>query len=248
MVALVDIQRWFDQLLEPQRFRDYCPNGVQIEASARIQRLASAATASLATCRAAVQAGADALLVHHGIIWSGDGRITGMVAGRVRVLLTGNCSLLAYHLPLDAHPQHGNSAVALSLVGATNLGTFGDRDLGRWGELPNDSTPTQVVSLLEGAFTHPVVHCPAADRPIRRVGVVTGAGHGYLAAAAAAGLDALITGETAEQSWHEARELGCHLFACGHHATERHAVHRLAALASGELGIEHVELAEDNPL
>ncbi|MBA3684984.1 MAG: Nif3-like dinuclear metal center hexameric protein [Planctomycetes bacterium] len=248
MVALRDLSTWCDLLLDPQRFRDYCPNGVQVEAAPTIRRLASAATASLTSCQAAVDAGADGLIVHHGILWGGDVRIVGMLAGRVRTLLAGGCSLLAYHLPLDAHPVHGNSAVALSLIGASNLGSFGERELGRWGELPEGCSADALAALLERGFAHGVIHCPAAGRAIRRIGVVTGAGQGYLAAAAQAGCDALITGETAEQSWHEARELGCHLFACGHHATERHAVHRLAAMASRELGIEHVVLAEDNPL
>ena len=174
-----------------------------------------------------------------------------MLAPRVRRLISSDCNLVAYHLPLDAHPKLGNSAVALQRIGATDCGGFAEyrgRPIGRMGLL---DTPLQAAELSQrcaAAFDHAVIHCPGGPTTIERVGVVTGGGQNSLADAVAAGCDAFITGETSEQSWHEAAELGCHLFACGHHATECHAIHTLGALAAQHHGITHTALSENNPL
>lgn len=243
-----DLLRHLDALLEPGRFRDVCPNGLQVEGAAEIGVLATAASASLAMCRAAAAGGAQALLVHHGLFWGGDLRLVGPLAARAGTLLAARCSLVAYHLPLDAHPRVGNNAVALDLLGATPGGVFGRQELGRLGELPDPLPIADLIVRCATAFAHPVLHCPGGPATVRRLGVVTGGGHAWLADAAAAGCDAFITGEAAEQSWHEAAELGIHLLACGHHATERHAVHRLGADLAARFALRHLRLEEENPV
>ena len=246
-----NLVRDLDTLLESKRFRDYGPNGLQVEGRAEITCLATAATASLAACRAAVTGGADALLVHHGLLWGSCEPVTGMLRQRLRVLLGGDCSLVAYHLPLDAHPEVGNNAVALRMLGAAIVSTFADHkgsDIGLIGDLPVALSPEACSELLTRIFVHPVRTCPGDGRPIRRLGVVTGGGQNHLTDAATAGCDALITGEASEQSWHEAAETGCALFACGHHATENHAVHALGARWAESHGLRHLRLDLANPI
>ena len=241
-----------DELLEAVDFPDYGPNGLQVEGGEAIHRLATGTTASLATIRAAVAAGADALLVHHGILWGGLQPITGMLAARVRELLAAECNLLAYHLPLDAHPERGNNAWVLRQLeadaGVRPFASFKGREIGLAADLPRAVPADDLVARLRTLFDHEVIHCPGGSGPIRRLGVVTGGGQGALAEAAAAGCDALVTGETSEQTWHEAAELGCHCLACGHHATECRAVHELGAELARRLDLEHHPLSEHNPL
>jgi dinuclear metal center YbgI/SA1388 family protein len=243
--------RDLDSLLASRRFRDYGPNGLQVEGRSEISCLATAATASLAACRAAVAGGADALLVHHGLLWGSCEPITGMLRQRLGTLLAGECSLVAYHLPLDAHPEVGNNAVALQMLGAAIVSPFAEHkgsDIGLIGDLPAALAPEACTELLTRTFAHPVMYCPGDGRPIRRIGVVTGGGQDHLTDAATAGCDALITGEASEQSWHEAAETGCALFACGHHATENHAVHALGARLATQHGLRHLRLDLANPI
>lgn len=237
-----------DGLLEPQRFRDYGPNGLQVEGAAEIHCLATAATASLAACQAAANAGAQALLVHHGLFWGGETRVVGPLAKRLRVLLGSDISLIAYHLPLDAHPEVGNNALALRRLGCSDEGVFGEKDLGRKGRLAEPLPIAAVIARCGEAFSHPVLHCPGGPALVRTIGVVTGGGQGWLTSASAAGCDAFITGEASEQSWHEAAELGCHLLACGHHASENIAVHALGAGLATRFGLRHATIMGDNPL
>jgi len=244
-----DLLTHLERLLEPSRFRDYAPNGLQVEGQTDITVLATAATASLATCRAAVAVGAQALLVHHGLFWgAGDTRIIGPLAQRLRTILAADLNLIGYHLPLDAHPQIGNNATALALLGCSNDGAFGDKDLGRWGRLSEPLTPSAFAIRCSSVFAHAVVHCPGSAHIIRSVAVVTGAGQSFLSAAKLVGCDAFISGEASEQTWHEAAEYGIHAFACGHHATENIAIHRLGSQLATQFGLRHVPISGDNPL
>lgn len=245
------LERHLDQLLDCSRFKDYGPNGLQVEGRDEIGVLATATTASRAACQAAVDAGASALLVHHGLFWGGSPTIRGMLRTRLGLLLEADCSLFAYHLPLDAHTELGNNATALAAIGCSSDASFGEFrgvQIGRMGRLKEPETPDTFIARLGQAFGHGVVHCPGDQRPIRTVGVVTGAGQSHLLDAAAAGCDCLVTGEVSEQSWHEAAESGCHLFACGHHATEALAVHALGRRLAAEFGLHHVPINLNNPI
>jgi dinuclear metal center YbgI/SA1388 family protein len=245
------LEHHLDELLEAAGFHDYADNGLQVEGRSHINTIATAASASLAACRAAVIAGADALLVHHGTIWSGLTSIRGMIRQRLACLLPADCNLFAYHLPLDAHPELGNNAVALRLLQIEATGRFADHRGRAIGAIGSPSQPIAIETLVQrcqGTFDHPVVHCPGGPDTIARLGVVTGGGDSYLAEAATAHLDALVTGEASERCWHEAAELGIHLLACGHHATECIAIHELGARLATTFQLTHIPVHEDNPL
>ena len=236
-----------DALLQPERFKDYGPNGLQVEGARPVRKLVSGVTASRAFIEAAIAAGADALLVHHGLFWRGqDGRVTGWMRERLRLLLAHDLHLLAYHLPLDAHPELGNNAQLGRVLGVQADARFGEQDLGfvgagDWGSAQALAAPARQV--LGRAVT-----CVGGDeRPIRRLAWCTGGAQGYFEAAIAAGADAFLTGEISEPQMHLARETGVAFLACGHHATERYGAPAVAAHVSGLLGLQHEFIDIDNP-
>lgn len=240
----------FDALLQPERFRDYGPNGLQVEGKPEIRCLVSGVTASLALIEAAVAAGADAILVHHGLFWRGqDGRITGWMRQRVAALLAHDINLFAYHLPLDAHPELGNNAQLARQLDLVVDSRFGEQDMAFLGG-PADGQPTTAVALarqVEERLGRPVVLVDSGARPVRRIAWCTGGAQGYFEAAIAAGADAYITGEISEPQAHYARECGVAYLACGHHATERYGAPAVAAHVAAQLGLEHRFIDIDNP-
>jgi dinuclear metal center YbgI/SA1388 family protein len=240
-----------DHLFDVGRFRDYCHNGIQVGNSGRCQRIATATTASQLMIDQAVAAEADALLVHHGLIWGKLLQVTGIIRNRLAALLAADCALLAYHLPLDAHRTIGNNAVVLEALGVGEWLPFAEHQGQAIGWCADLYTPICVEGLrarCQKLFKHPVQLCPGIGDRIERVGVVTGGGQSHLLDAAAVGCQAFITGEASEQSWHEAMESGCHMLACGHHASEAIAVHRLGQQLAAEFGLEHIVLRQDNPI
>ncbi|MFN3375673.1 MAG: Nif3-like dinuclear metal center hexameric protein [Burkholderiaceae bacterium] len=237
-----------DALLEPWRFKDYGPNGLQVEGRAKIRHLVSGVTASRALIDAAIEAGADAILVHHGLFWRGqDGRVTGWMKQRLQRLLAHDINLLAYHLPLDAHPELGNNARLGALLGWQADVRFGEQDLGCVATAAYADT-TALVGQLEQALGRRVT-CVAAEpsRPIRRVAWCTGGAQGYFEAAIAAGADAFVTGEISEPQTHLARETGVVFIAAGHHATERYGAPAVAAQVAAQWGLQHTFIDIDNP-
>lgn len=236
-----------DTTLAPERFKDYGPNGLQVEGRDTVRTLVSGVTASLALIDAAIEAGADAILVHHGLFWRGqDGRLTGWLKARVQRLMAHDINLYAYHLPLDAHPVWGNNAQFGQRLGLSANGRFGEQDLGFVGTAAAaslETLSTQVAALTGRA---PVV--VAGDgRPLRRVAWCTGGAQGYFEAAVAVGADAFLTGEISEPQAHLARETGVAFLACGHHATERHGAPALAGHAAATLGLAHRFIEIGNP-
>jgi dinuclear metal center YbgI/SA1388 family protein len=238
-------------LLQPARFKDYGPNGLQVEGSETIRHIVSGVTASRALIEAAIEAKADAIFVHHGLFWRGqDGTVTGWMKQRLQLLLAHNINLLAYHLPLDAHSEFGNNAQLGKRLGLQVQGTFGEQDLGLWGTRADDQTFADVNALATVVSTvlqrEPVVvQTPA--REIRKVAWCTGGAQSYFEAAIAAGVDAFITGEISEPQAHLARETGVAFLACGHHATERYGAPAAAAHVAAQLGITHQFIEIDNP-
>lgn len=245
----------FDLLLAPQRFKDYAPNGLQVEGRTTVRKIVSGVTASCALIEAAIHAEADAIFVHHGLFWRGqDGRVTGWMKKRLSLLLGDDVNLFAYHLPLDAHPELGNNAqlgLRLGLVahaGAT--GRFGDQELGFLGARDDGESFDDGKALaahVEKVLGRSVTLVDAARRPIRNVAWCTGGAQGYFEAAIAAGADAFITGEISEPQVHYARELGVAFLACGHHATERYGAPAVAAHVAAQLGVAHEFIDIDNP-
>ena len=245
----------FDQLLQPDRFSDYGPNGLQVEGKAEVRRIVSGVTASLALIQAAVQAEADAIFVHHGLFWRGhDGRVTGWMKQRLALLLAHDINLFAYHLPLDAHPELGNNAQLALQLGLRahegEHGRFGDAGLGFIGGRLDGGSFEHAESLAEAvknALKRPVVLVGRAAGAIKNIAWCSGGAQGYFEAAIAAGADAFITGEISEPQAHYARELGVVFIACGHHASERYGAPAVAAHVAAQFGLTHQFIDIDNP-
>jgi dinuclear metal center YbgI/SA1388 family protein len=239
----------FDALLQPEKFRDYGPNGLQVEGDRDVQLLVSGVTASRALIEAAIDARADAIVVHHGLFWRGqDGRITGWMRERLRLLLAHGIHLFAYHLPLDAHPELGNNAQLGRVLGLQADGRFGEQDLGFVGSFAQAwPGPLALADHVAAQLGRSVTCVGGSDRPVRRVAWCTGGAQSYFEAAIAQGVDAFITGEISEPQAHLARETGVSFLACGHHATERYGAPALAAHVAQNLGLQHRFIEIDNP-
>lgn len=252
MTALKELLDYTNKLLDVHSFADYCPNGLQVEGRPRVERLVSGVTASLALVEAAADAGADALLVHHGWFWKGENAcVTGMKRRRLQALLEADISLLAYHLPLDAHPELGNNARFAQRLGLETQGRFGNdggMQLGHYGELSRPLDAAAFCEHLEQTLGRAPQYIAGGAGEIRRVGWCTGAAQSYIEAAAELGLDGFISGEISEQTVHVAREAGIHYFAAGHHATERFGVCALGDHLAGRFDIAHQFIDIDNPV
>ena len=254
-VARAALTSAFDALLQPERFKDFAPNGLQVEGKAEVHKIVSGVTASLALIEAAVASHADAIFVHHGLFWRGqDGRVTGWMKQRLALLLGHDINLLAYHLPLDAHPDLGNNAQLGLLLGLRahegEYGRFGDNRLGFLGSRVDGSSFASAQTLtdcLENVLKRPVVQVGYALGAIKNIAWCTGGAQGYFEAAIAAGADAFITGEISEPQAHYAREMGVPFFACGHHATERYGAPAVAAHVATQFGVAHEFIDIDNP-
>ena len=240
-----------DELLQPALFKDYGPNGLQVEGRADVRKLVSGVTASRALIDAAIAEGADAILVHHGLFWRGqDGRVTGWMKQRLSRLLAHDINLLAYHLPLDAHAELGNNAQLAQRLGVTLYtdarGRFGEQSLGFMGYRASGSA-AELAEHVAARLGRGVTLVAEPDRPVQHVALCTGGAQGYFEAAIAAGADVFITGEISEPQAHYARECGVAYIACGHHASERYGAPAVGAHVAAQLGLEHVFIDIDNP-
>lgn len=241
-----------DTELQTARFKDYSPNGLQVEGREQIRRIVTGVTACQALLDAALVEEADAVLVHHGYFWRGeDERIRGIKRQRLQTLLRNDLNLFAYHLPLDAHPQMGNNATLAKLLDfsvTAGLEVGNPLSVGLYGELPEVMSAAELATYLEDRLGREVLHIGDPNDEIETVGWCTGAAQGYIDKAQALGLDAYISGEISEPTVHFARETGIHYFACGHHATERYGVQALGDWLARQYGIEHIFIDIDNPV
>jgi dinuclear metal center YbgI/SA1388 family protein len=251
MVAkLNDIVECADALLQPQLFQDYCPNGLQVQGSREVATVVSGVTASQALIARAIELGADALLVHHGYFWKNeDPRVVGMKRNRLSMLLANDISLLAYHLPLDAHPVVGNNAQLAARLGITVTGGLQqqERPIGNVGHFEQALGLDDLALLISRQLQREPLIIAASERPVKRLAWCTGAAQDYIEQAAALGVDAFISGEISEPTAHIARELGLHYIAAGHHATERYGVQALGGYLAEQLAIKHLFVDIDNP-
>lgn len=238
-----------DAMLQPARFKDYGPNGLQVEGKAKVRPLVSGVTASRALIESAVAEGADAIFVHHGLFWRGQsGTVTGWMKQRLALLLAHDISLLAYHLPLDAHPEFGNNAqLGRVLELAPTAQRFGEQELGFMGQGVFADAQTLALHVEQRLGRRTTLVDPGTDRPMHRIAWCTGGAQSYFEAAIAAGADAFITGEISEPQAHLARECGVAFLACGHHATERYGAPAVAAQVAAQLGIAHTFIEIENP-
>jgi len=249
----IELELYLNDLLQVGKFRDYCPNGLQVEGRRKIERIATGVTASLALLEAALEWGADAVLVHHGYFWKNESApITGQKYRRLRTLLSNDLNLFAYHLPLDAHPELGNNVQL-----GQRFGWIVDRRVGGSG-LDTDLICMATLSMpvsLEGLSAQvgrtlnrePLV-IGEPDREIRRVAWCTGGAQGYFDAAIAAGADVYLSGEISEPTTHLARESGVAYIAAGHHATERYGVQAVGAHLADAFDLRHLFIDIDNPV
>ena len=246
-----DLLHAFDALLQPARFKDYGPNGLQVEGKKQIRHIVSGVTASRALIEAAIDAQADAIFVHHGLFWRGqDGCVTGWMKQRLALLLAHDINLFAYHLPLDAHPELGNNAQLGLQLGLKANSCFGEQDLGFLGGRIDGGSFSSALELAEhikNTLKRPVVKVSRARVAIKSIAWCSGGAQSYFEAAIAAGADAFITGEISEPQAHYAREMGVAFIACGHHASERYGAPAVAAQIAAQFGLTHQFIDIDNP-
>ena len=237
------------QLLEIERFRDYCPNGLQVEGRPLIKTLVSGVSASQQLLEAAAEANADAILVHHGWLWKNDDLpVTGIRRRRLKFLLERDISLIAYHLPLDAHRQLGNNAQLAMQLGFAIDGWFGEQQIGAYGLLQAPASLQELGARLEQALRHKPLLIGDPQRAIRRIAWCTGAAQDYLKLAVELGVDAFLTGEVSEHTVHLSRESGVAFIAAGHHATERGGIKALGDHLAMQFGLTHRFIDIDNPV
>ena len=241
-----------NQWLEPDTFQDYAPNGLQVEGTDEINKIITGVTASQALLDAAVRNNADAIVVHHGYFWKGETPcVVGMKHRRLKTLLEHNINLLAYHLPLDAHPQMGNNvglAQALGLQGILALQNIAPVGIVYQGETEVPLSLEQFAERLSQAVERQLVAVVSGgNHQVRKVAICTGGGQGFIEQAADAGMDLFISGEISEQTVHVARERGIHYIAAGHHATERFGARSLGQKLATDLGIDVEFIDIDSP-
>ncbi len=242
------LDKYLAGTLDINRFRDYCPNGLQVEGRPVLSRLVTGVTASLALLEAALERGADAVLVHHGYFWRGeDARVTGTRQRRLKLLLANELNLFAYHLPLDAHPVMGNNAQLGQLLGLSDEGRFGEQELG-WLGRGKARTVGELASIVASKLGREPMLIGDPAQPIDTVAWCTGAAQGAFGEAIAAGASVYLSGEISEPTVHLARETGIAYLACGHHATERYGVQAVGKHLEKQFGIRHEFIDIDNPV
>lgn len=246
-----ELARHLANELQVARFRDYCPNGLQVEGRREIRRIVTGVTACQLLLDEAVRLQADAILVHHGYFWRGeDMRVIGQKYKRLKTLLDHDLSLIAYHLPLDSHPSMGNNAQLAQRLQLEVDGRFGDDEIGWLGRcsLPGVSMVSDFAHLVEQQLGRAPTVIGDLHQKVGRVAWCTGAAHSMLGNAIDAGATVFLSGEISEPIVHLARESGVAYLACGHHATERYGIQALGAYLQTQFGIEHHFVDIDNPV
>lgn len=239
---------YLEEIMQPGRLRDYCPNGLQVEGRPSIRRIVTGVTACQSLLDAAVTRQADAVLVHHGFFWRGeDGRITGLRKQRLASLLRHDINLFAYHLPLDAHPELGNNAQLALVCGWQPEGRFGEQDIAWVGTAGGESLGELARRMATVTGRTPQVFGDL-DRPIHRVAWCTGGAQDYFEAAIALGVDLYVSGEVSEPTFHLANESGVAYLAAGHHASERFGVRALGEHLAQRFGLEVEFVDIENPV
>lgn len=261
-VSTRELCAWLDTTLRVVSFKDYCPNGLQVEGLERVSHIIAGVTASQALIEVAIDRGADAILVHHGWFWRGeDPRVRGTQRTRLAALLAANINLIAYHLPLDAHPTLGNNAQLASRLGlvadrqqpdgsdpSNPPRTAGASNLIWLGSMPGAATLGQVAKQVSARLGREPLVVGAADQPAQTIAWCTGAAQGMFSEAIDAGANVFITGEVSEPTVHLARESGVGFIGAGHHATERYGVQALAQAVQQQFGLKVDFIDIDNPV
>jgi dinuclear metal center YbgI/SA1388 family protein len=254
MAALSQIIERLDTLLDAGAFDDHAPNGLQVPGPDEVTTVVTGVSAHAELLALAAQREADLVLVHHGLFWHGQPReIDAAMHRRLGLLFQHDMALAAYHLPLDAHPQHGNNAIIaqrLGVEGQTPFALHRGKPIGVQGRFPDGGIDAQelIARIRDVVGGREPLHIAAGPDRVRSIGIVSGAGTDFLSEAIAAGLDCLLTGEPAERAYGIARDNGVRFVAAGHHATEPFGVQRLGEILVRELGVRHEHLDVPNPI
>lgn len=243
-MSQTELLSYYQKLLSPELFEDYSPNGLQVEGRPSIKKIAFAVSATQSSMKEAITWGADALVVHHGIFWKYQGArtVTGAWGERVKLCVKNDLNLIAYHLPLDSHPEIGNAVSLGQKIGMTNFAPFAlhkKQPMGVKGVLSSPIKASELKGKLQKLLNHPVVHAsPDDEQMISTIGIITGGANNDWVKAHEDKLDAYITGEISEYNWHDSIEAGLHYFAGGHHATERFGIISLMEKTKKDLNLE----------
>jgi dinuclear metal center YbgI/SA1388 family protein len=244
-----ELENYLNDLLNVCQFRDYCPNGLQVEGRTSIRTVISGVTASQALLQAAIDLQADAIMVHHGYFWRGeDTCLRGMKRRRIAMLLEHNINLYAYHLPLDAHTELGNNAQLGKKLGIEEDGRFGEQNIAIHGHFLKPTSLRELDTTLCTILGRKPLIIGNLSTPIQRIAWCTGAAQSYFEEAIGLGVDAFITGEISEQNVHAAHESGTAFVSAGHHATERYGIQALGEHISQKFGLTHHFIDLENPV
>ena len=241
-----DLNNYLNTLLQPERFSDYCPNGLQVQGKPEINKIVTGVTASMNLLKAAQKSNADAILVHHGYFWRGESLpITGIKKERIQYLLQHDINLFAYHLPLDMHPELGNNVMLAKQLG---LSVKSWADMLALVDLKKPQTLQSFMELVNEKLNRKAVVIGDLTKPIKRIALCTGAAQGYIEQAVAAGVDVYLSGEISEQTVHVARETNVSYISAGHHATERYGIQALGEHLAQKFGLIHEFIDCENPI
>ncbi len=248
-MKLNDLTNYLNQLLRPEQFSDYCPNGLQVEGKSDIRRIVTGVTASYALLEAALAVNADAILVHHGYFWRAESpAIVGIKKRRIQFLLQHDINLIAYHLPLDAHAEFGNNVMLAKKLGLTATGWAGDKNMLLLAELSQPQSLKDFAQIIDVKLNRSAQVIGDLNQSVQKIALCTGAAQGYIEQAVAAGVDVYISGEISEPTVHIARETGVSYIAAGHHATERYGIQALGEHLAEKFGLSHTFIDCDNPV
>ena len=234
-----ELMQYLNMLLQPAKYKDYCPNGLQVEGSESIQKIVTGVTASQALIDIAIAEKADAIFVHHGYFWRGENPVlSGMKKRRIKALLENDISLLGYHLPLDAHPELGNNAQLAKRLGFIRDGAMNAEGVGDYGHLEQALSVNELAERMQQQLQRTPTVVSGGDHSIKTIAWCTGGAQSYIQQAIALGVDAFVSGEISEPTVHIANETGVNYFSAGHHATERGGVIALGNHLSEEFDVE----------
>lgn len=253
-ITNIELEHILNTKLNSSAINDYAPNGLQVEGKKEIKKIITGVTASLPLIEKAIEKNADAILVHHGYFWKSENPcIRGMKGKRIKQLLVNEINLFGYHLPLDIHPELGNNAQLAKHLGVINLQGLEENQnsIPMCGELKTPTSAEELKQKLEKTLQRTVILCDeftsSPQKLIKKIGICSGGGQGYIDLAFEKGCDAFISGEISEQTTHSAREQGIYYFACGHHATERDGVKALGEWLAQQYGLDVEFIDIDNP-
>ena len=252
MIDLSTLIARLDDLLRPDAFADYGPNGLQVPGASEADTVATGVSASVALFERAAAEGAQLVLVHHGLFWGEPMAIDAGLHRRLKPLFAHDLALAAYHLPLDGHLEVGNNALIARGLGCEGIEPFAEHKgatIGVAARFAGEGIAADELVRRVAALTgREPLHLAFGPERVRSLGIVSGGGSSYLGDAIDAGLDAFVTGEPVERVMAQAREAGVHFLAAGHYATETFGVRRLGELLAEEFGVRHVFLDDPNPI